>query len=228
MTYIYQFWHTLKNPSSLTYLVEKEEEHGVLQGYKKTVFFVLLLSVLLFVLRDFWGMYTERLTEMIGQGLIDRYIVARYISLIGAILLGVIYFLFYYYAVTYIISLITDIPFKRIQKVQIYVIPTLLLFNFLEFIIFSTIQFVPIFSPFSIAAIVAQFTPNLWVLYFFNQIACSTVITILIHYTFLAQWIDEGRKSLLIKLIGVQIFLAATVATFSTLPFIEWIERGLS
>ena len=138
------------------------------------------------------------------------------------------YFLFYYYVVTYIISLITDIPFKRIQKVQIYVIPTLLLFNFLEFIIFSTIQYVPLFSPFSVAAIVAQFTPNLWVLFFFNQIACSTVITIMIHYTFLAQWIDEGRKSLLIKLIAVQIFLAAIVATFSTSPFIEWIERGLS
>ena len=228
MTYIYQFWHTLKNPSSLTYLVEKEEEHGVLQGYKKTVFIVLLLSVLLFVLRDFWGMYTERLTVLIGEGLIDRYILARYISLIGAILLGIIYFLFYYYIVTYIISIITDIPFKRIQKVQIYVIPTLLLFNFLEFIIFSIIQFVPLFSPFSLAAIVAQFTPNLWVLYFFNQIACSTVITIMIHYTFLAQWIDEGHKSLLIKLIAVQIFLAAMVATFSTSPFIEWIERGLS
>ena len=193
MTYIYQFWNTLKNPSSLTYLLEKEEGDGRSQGYKKTVFFVLTLSVLLFVLRDFWGMYTERLTEIIGQGLMDRYILARYISLLGAMLLGVIYFLFHYFVVTYILSLITDIPFKRIQKVQIYVIPALLFFNFLEFIIFSSIQFVPLFSPFSVAAIVAQYTPNLWILYFFNQIACSTVITILIHYTFLVQWIDEGR-----------------------------------
>ena len=228
MTYIFQFWHTLKNPSALTYLLEKEENHGKLQGYKKAVFFVLLLAISLFVLRDIWGMYTERLTGILGQGLMDRYIVARYISIIGAVLLGVIYFIFHYYVVTYFISLLTDLPYKWIQKVQLYVLASLILFNFLEFIIFAVIQFVPIFSPFSLAAIVAQFTPNLWVLYFFNQIAFSTFITIVIQYTFLEQWIDEGRKSLLLKLFFVQIFIAAMVATFSNSPVIEWIVRGLS
>ena len=228
MTYIYQFWHTLKNPSSLHYLLEKEEDHGPLQGYKKTVFIVLLFAIILFVLRDVWGMYTERLTEIVGQGFVDLYIFARYISIVGAVLLGVLYFIFHYYIVTYFISLLTDLPFKWIQKVQLYVIASLLLFNSLEFIIFAVVQFVPLFSPFSLAAIVAQFTPNLWVLYFFNQIAFSTFITILIQYTFMEKWIEDGRKSLLLKLIFVQIFIAALVATVSISPLIEWIGRGLS
>ena len=228
MTYIFQFWHTLKNPSALTYLLEKEENHGKLQGYKKAVFFVLLLAISLFVLRDIWGMYTERLTGILGQGLMDRYIVARYISIIGAVLLGVIYFIFHYYVVTYFISLLTDLPYKWIQKVQLYVLTSLIIFNFLEFIIFAIIQFVPIFSPFSLAAIVAQFTPNLWVLYFFNQIAFSTFITIVIQYIFIEQWFEGGRKSLLLRLIVLQIFIAVIVATFSTSPYIEWIEKGLN
>jgi len=228
MTYIFQFWHTLKNPASLSYLLEKEEDHGPLQGYKKSVFVVLLLTISLFVLRDIWGMYTERLTGLLGQGFIDRYVFARYISVIGAILLGVFYFIFHYYVVTYFISLLTDIPYKWIQKVQLYVLTSLLLFNFLEFIIFAIIQYVPIFSPFSLAAIVAQFTPNLWVLYFFNQIAFSTFITIVIQYIFLEQWSDDGRKTLLSKLLAVQILIAIVVATVSISPVIEWIARGLS
>lgn len=228
MTYIYPFWNTLKNPSSLTYLLEKEEDHGPLQGYKKSVFLVLLVAILLFVLRDIWGMYTERLTEILGQGFIDRYILARYVSIVGAVLLGILYFVFYYYIVTYFISLLTDIPYKWIQKVQLYVISSLLLFNFLELIIFSVIQFVPIFSPFSLAAIVAQYTSNLWTLYFFNQIAFSTFITIVIQYIFIEQWFEGGRKSLLLRLIVLQIFIAVIVATFSTSPFIEWIEKGLN
>ena len=112
MTYIFQFWHTLKNPASLSYLLEKEEDHGPLQGYKKAVFVVFLLAISLFVLRDIWGMYTERLTEILGQGFIDRYVFARYISIFGAILLGVFYFIFHYYVVTYFISLLTDLPYK--------------------------------------------------------------------------------------------------------------------
>ena len=228
MTYVYNFWQTLKNPSTLTYLLEREEDYGNLQGYKKSVFIVFLSAILLFVSRDIWGMYTERLTGILGQGFISLYIFARYLSLIGAILLGVLYFVFHYYAVTYFISLLTNLPYKRILKVQLYVLTSLLLFNFLEFLIFSVIQYVPIFSPFSIAAIVAQFTSNLWALYFFNQIAFSTFITIVIQYTFLDQWIDEGHKSLLLKLIIVQIFIAVVVATLSTSPLIEWIGKGLS
>ena len=228
MTYIYQFWHTLKNPSALTYLLEKEEDHGKLQGYKKAVFIIFLLAIFLFVIRDVCGMYTERLTGLFGQGFIDLYIFARYLSIIGATLLGILYFVFHYYVVTYFISLLTDIPYKWIQKVQLYVVASLLLFNFLEFTLFAIIQFVPIVSPFSLAAIAAEFTSNLWVLYFFNQIAFPTFITIVIQYIFLEQWVEEGRKSLLIKLIFLQLFIAAAVATFSNSPLIEWIGRGLS
>ena len=228
MTYIYQFWHSLRNPASLSYLLKKEEEHGNLQGYKKTVFIVLLFAVFLFVLRDTWGMYTERLTEIFGQGLLDRYIFARYISIIGSILFGTLYFLFHYYVVTYFISLLTDLPYKWIQKVQLYVLASLLLFNFLEFLIFAAIQYVPIFSPFSLAAIAAQFTSSLWALYFFNQIAFPTFITIVIQYTFLEQWIGDGRKTLLLILISLQILIAVIVATVSISPLIEWIGRGLS
>lgn len=224
MNYIFSYWKTLKNPSSLTELVQGEEDYP-LKGYKKAVWIVFILTILLYVIRDVWGIYTFQLTEILVSGQMDRYVLARLLSIVGAAIVGACYFLFQYYFVSYVLSLFTDIPFRWIQKVQLYVISIIITFKCLEFIIFIIVKYTTLFSPFSAAAIFAQFTTFSWTLFFINQLNIATFLTIVIQYLFLEHW-DENRKSLLFKLIIVQLLLAMAVATISITPFYEWIGRG--
>ena len=228
VTYIYRFWHTFFNPSSLTDIIEKEEEHHAIQGYKKTVSWIFIWAIVLFAARDFWGMYTNELTVLAGQGQLQEYIAARYISLIGAIIFGMLFFVFHYFFITYMISIFTDLPFKWVKKIQVYVLFTLLAFKTIEFLLFLTIGFTPLFSVFSATAIVAQWTSNLWILFFVNQLSFVTFLTLIIQYTFLEHWDYEHRKATLIKLIFIHLLFAAITATISILPIMDWIGKGFN
>lgn len=228
MSYIYRFWHTFRNPSSLTFLIEKEEEGYALKGYRRTIITLLLLTVALFATRDIWGMYTFRLTEFLGKGQVDLYIFARYMSLFGAIIVGIIYFYFHYIIVSYIISLLTDLPYRWIQKVQLYVIAVVITLKFLEFMIFAIVQYTTIYSPFSFAAIAAQFITDNWTLFFINQLSIGMFLTVVIQYIFLVQWDAENKRGLLMKLIAIQLIFAIAVASISISPLMELFERGLS
>lgn len=228
MSYIYRFWYHLRHPDSLTFIVEKESENNKIIGYKKAFYTILLLTIALFVSRDIWGMYTSRLTELFALGEFDRYIFARYISLLGAIIMSFVYFCFHYYFITYILALLTDLPHKAIQKVQLYVIAVFILEKVLEFGIFAIAKFTTLYSPFSTAAIFAQFTTDHWLLFFINQFTVATFIAIAIQYIFLSKWVEEGKGSLLAKIISIYIISAFVISYLSISPIFKWIVRGLN
>ena len=123
MFYHYKFWHSLKNPTYFTNIVEK----GEIIGYKKRALTVFILFTLLFATREYWGMGTENLTSLFAMDLQNEYYVARVLSMLGAILWAIIYFCFHYYGVTYLLHLLTDIPYTWIKKVQLYVVAFLLI-----------------------------------------------------------------------------------------------------
>ena len=228
MTYIYRFWHHLREPSSLTNLVEMEEQKHRIIGYKKALFSLLCFTLLLFITREVWGMYTSNLTELLAQGNVDRYVFARYMSLLGIVGWSLIYFFFHYYAIAYILSLLTDIPFKWIQKVQLYVILILLLEKTIEFFVFAIAKYTTVFSPFSSAAIFAQFTSETWLLYLINQLTLGTCLAIFIQFKFLKQWTESRPMSLLIKLIAIPVICALIVGYLSVSPIFDWVVRGLN
>jgi len=54
------------------------------------------------------------------------------------------------------------------------------------------------------------------------------MLTIVVQYTFLSKWEEEAsRKLLVVKIIGIQLFMALFVGLISVLPLKEWIIRGL-
>ncbi|WP_253733015.1 hypothetical protein [Lysinibacillus sphaericus] len=81
MFYHYKFWHSLKNPTYFTNIVEK----GEIIGYKKRALTVFILFILLFAAREYWGMGTENLTSLFAMDLQNEYYVARVLSMLGAI-----------------------------------------------------------------------------------------------------------------------------------------------
>lgn len=224
MFYHYKFWHSLTHPTYFTQIVE----NGEITGYKKRSFTVFILFILLFAAREFWGMGTESLTTLFAMDFHDEYYVARLLSMVGAILWAILYFCFHYYGVTYLLHLFTEIPYKWIQTVQLYVVTFLLLEKAILFAVFYGVGYSTTFSFFSLAPLVQQFIDTDAVLFAINQLTVATVLTIVVQFTFLSKWEEEtSRKALLAKIIFLQIIMAIFVGMISVLPLQEWLIRGL-
>ena len=224
MFYHYKFWHSLINPAYFTQILE----HGKIAGYKKRSFMVFMLFILLFAAREFWGMGTESLTTLFAMDLQDDYYIARLLSMVGAILWAICYFSFHYYGVTYILHLFTEIPYKWIQKVQLYVVVFLLIEKAILFAVFFCVGYSTTFSFFSLAPLAQQFIEEDVFLFSINQFTVATVLTIIVQYTFLSRWEEEtSRKALLAKILFLQIIMAIFVGMISVLPLQEWLSRGL-
>ena len=209
-------------------MLEHEEQLEKIRGYKRALWMLFLTTLLFFAVRNIWGMHTEGLTALLANGLDDRYMFARLISLGGAILWAISFFIFHYFVITYLLHLLTDLPFKWIQKVQLYVIAFIVLEKVITFIVFAIAGFTTPFTFFSLAPMTAYFYQHEFLLYFLNQLTVATVISVFIQYTFLSQWEEESKKALLAKLILVQIGFALIVAIISVLPIFKWIEGGLA
>jgi len=203
-------------------------EAGEIRGYKKRAITVFILFMLLFAIREFWGMGTESLTSLFAMNQQDEYYTARLLSMVGAIVWGIIYYCFHYYGVTYILYLLTDIPYKWIQKVQLYVMAFLLIEKTILFAVFYAVGYSTTFSFLSLAPAVQQVLDKDVVLFIINQLTVTTVLTIIVHFTFLSKWEEASdRKALLVKIIILQVLMAVFVGLISVLPLQEWITRGL-
>lgn len=212
------------HPCNFTQAVEQ----GEIRGYKKRSFAVFILFMLLFIVREFWGMGTESLTTLFASNHSTEYYTARLLSMVGIIAWGIIYYCFHYYGVTYLLHLLTDIPYKWIQKVQLYVMVFLLIEKAILFAVFYAVGYTTNFSFFSLAPIAQQVIDTDFVLFAINHLTVATVLTIIVHYTFLSKWEEwSDHKALLAKIIGLYVVMAIFIGMISALPLQEWITRGL-
>lgn len=219
----FNYWQVLSQPSHLTYQLENSE-NGKLKGYGKWVWRMFGFTLIYFIIRNLWGMNTNHLTYLYANGEVEQYSFARFISFIGSIVLGIVFFLFYYYVVPYIIFVFTqDIEFRWIQKVQLYVIPVIIVEKLVTLFVFVMFGFATPFTFFSLAPMVSYIYYEDVLLYFLNQLTVATVVTVWIQYTFLAEW-EDRKKALLVKLIIIQLVFAILVACISILPISTWLE----
>lgn len=220
----YNYFQPLSQPSRLTYQLENSE-NGKIAGYKKWVWVIFGFTMFYYIIRNIWGMNTSHLTYLYASGQNDQYSYARLVYLIGSLMMGIVFFLFHYYVVPYILYVFTNnIEYRWIQKVQLYVIPVIIIEKFITLIIFMLFGIATPFTFFSLAPMMAYVYYADFLLYFLNQLTVATIVTVWIHYTFLSQWQDT-KKGLLAKLIGIQIVFALLIACISILPVSIWLER---
>ena len=220
----YSIWRTFVKPNPLHNALQQEMEF---KGYKLRVLLVFLLTAVFFLLRDLWGLGTEQATALFAQGIMDKYVTARYVSALGATILGMIYFAFHYYVVTYFLHLLTELPYKWIQRVQVYTICLLVAEKIIHFIVFYNVGYATNLSFLSLAPILAQWTTNEFTLFLLNQLTVGVVAVIAVQYTFLKRWNESNKGALLFKIIFVHIVIAIFVAILSVLPLQDWLVGGL-
>ena len=224
LVFNYSIWRTFVKPAPFHNALQQEMEF---KGYKLRVFLVFLAIAVFFLVRDLWGLGTEQATALFAQGFMDQYVTARYVSALGATLIGMLYFAFHYYIVTYFLYLLTELPYKWIQRVQVYVICILLVEKLIHFIVFYNVGYATNLSFLSLAPILAQWTTNEFTLFLLNQLTVGVVAIIGVQYAFLKKWNEGNNAPLLFKIIFVHIIIAIFVAIISVLPLQDWLVGGL-
>lgn len=222
MIYKYKFWHSLFNPSQFSHALDEQYE---LKGYRLRFWIIFIVTVALFLGRDLWGMGTENLTSLYASNLNDEFIFSRILSAIGATCWGILFFLFQYFGVSLILSILTDISFRAISKVQLFVIAILFVEKLVLWIIFAIAGFTTELSLFSFAPIIATFIEDNFVIYLIDYLSAATIISIALQYIFLSKWEVESKFILLIKIIVLQLFFAIIIAGIRIMPIDQWIVR---
>ncbi|CAM3133993.1 hypothetical protein FITA111629_05355 [Filibacter tadaridae] len=215
MFFDFKFWHFLTNPRDLTNKLQTSE----MRGFTKRIWIVFLIGVLLFSLREIWGMGTQSLTPLLSTMTTTDYTLARYASLVGTIIWAIIYLAFHFFGIAYILSLLTGIPFKKLLPLQLLVTGLLLLEKAVIFLVFTMIGGTANVSFLSFGPLAITFLDNLYIVFALNQITITTVLIIVLQSRFIRSYtgIPEKRNLLLI-LIGIHLVMALITAAIGFIP----------
>lgn len=215
MFFNFTFRHFLANPRQLAF----ELENSTMRGFWKRVILVFITGMLLFSLRNLWGVNTENLTPMMATMSTADYTLARYAALFGSMLWSLLYVAFHLFGVAYILSFIIGIPFKKLLPMQLLMTGLLLIEKALIFLVYYTTGTATNVSFLSFGPLAATFLELPFSIFFFNQLTLTTALIIGYQYNFIRTSTDISKKGrLLFTLIGIHIFMAIFTASIGLLP----------
>lgn len=215
MFFQFKFWYFLTNPHQLA----NQLQTSSMRGFKKRVWMVCMIGVVLFALRDGWGMTTESITPILSTMTTTDYTIARYASLIGAIIWALLYFVFHFFGMSFILSLFTAIPFKQLLPMQLLMTGILLLEKAAIILVFMMKGVATHVSFLSLGPLAITFLDYSYFTLFLNQLTLTTVLIIVFQYRFICAYtgLHEGKR-LLWLLLTLHIGMALVVAAVSFMP----------
>ena len=222
MFFEYRFWKYLFNQNELIGSLRDTKMHG----FEKRVWLVAILGVVLFALRDIWGMHTEALTSLFVGGFEDTFVIARATSLIGAIIWSILYMAFHFFGIAFLLHKITNMELSKVAVIQLFVVALLLMEKAFVFLLYVVVGYTTDFSILSFGPLAATFLDSDFFTYFFNELSIITGLVIAIQFNFLRAFTEMSARNLLIILIAIQVILALFVAGIQVLPLEAWFEGG--
>jgi len=222
MFFEFRFWKYLFNQNELIGSLKDTKMHG----FEKRVWLVALLGVVLFALRDIWGMHTEELTSIFVGGFEDTFVIARATSLIGSIIWSILYMAFHFFGIAFLLHKITNMELSKVAVIQLFVVVLLLMEKAFIFLLYVVVGYTTDFSVLSFGPLAVTFLDSDFFTYFFNELSIITGLVIAIQFRFLRAFTEMSARNLLIILIVIQVILALFIAGIQVLPLEAWFEGG--
>lgn len=214
MIFDFKFWHYFTRQGELIHNLKETE----MRRFNQRIVWILALGVLVFALREIWGMNTGSLTPFLASGMWDTYALARWTSLAGTLIWAGIYLAFHLYGVALLFNKITDMPWRAALVMQSYVVALLIIEKALIFLLFAVAGVTMSVSVFSFGPMAATFIEVPFLTFFFNQLTVFTALIIAIQYRFVRNFTEISPKKLLFGLILIHTIVALIVAAFSFIP----------
>ncbi|WP_261384257.1 hypothetical protein [Planococcus sp. CPCC 101016] len=210
----FRFWHFFPRQGQLIHNIQ----HTEMRNINKRIACIIAIGLLVFAIREIWGMNTDSLTPLLAAGMWDAYTLARWTSLLGTLLWAGFYLAFHLYGAAFLFSKILKMPWRAAIIMQTYVTALLVIEKGLIFLLFALTGYTMSVSIFSFGPIAATFLDNNFLIYFFNQLTLFTSLIIAVQYRFIRSFTKINPKLILLGLILLHIFAALIVASFSLIP----------
>lgn len=216
MFFDYRFWHFLTRP----YELASQLQTGTMRHFNKRLFIVFLAGIILFAIREIWGMGTEALTSLMTTMTTTDYIIARYASLAGTFIWSILYIAFHIFGVSLILSTLTKIPYQKLVPLQVLVTGVLLMEKAVLFIVFALKGVTVGLSFLSFGPLAVTVMENWYLILFMNQLTITSALIITLQYRFIRGFLVDGRwKEQLWILIGLHVAMAIITAAVAFIPF---------
>lgn len=220
MIFDFRFWHYFTRQGELIHNLQ----NGEMRQFNKRLSWILAFGILVFALREIWGMNTGSLTPYLAQGQWAEYTLARWISLAGTLIWAGIYLAFHLYGSAFLFSKFLKIPWRAALVMQTYVVGILVVEKALTFIVFALVGYTMPVSLFSFGPLAATFIGIPVLTYFFNQLTVFTALIISVQYRYLRSFTTYSPKLILFGLIVLHLVLAFAVASLSYIPLGEMLS----
>ena len=197
-----------------------------MRGFQSRVWFVAIFGVILYALRDIWGLHTEELTALFVNGYEDTFTIARITSLIGTIIWSLLYMGFHFFIIAFILHKITNVELSKVAVLQLFVVALLLMEKAFNFFLYAIVGYATDYSVLSFGPLAATFLEHSYFNHFFNELSLITALIIALQFHFLRAFTTLSARNLFILLIVIQVILSLISAGFEVLPIESWIEGG--
>lgn len=223
MFFEFRFWKYLFNRNDL--LVSLKDD-ATMRDFQSRVWFVAIFGVLLYALRDIWGLHTEGLTALFVNGYEDTFTIARIISLIGTIIWSLLYMAFHFFVISFILCKLTKVELSKVAVLQLYVVALLLMEKAFNYFLYTVVGYATDYSILSFGPLAATFIEHTYFNYFFNELSLITGLIIAIQFQFLRAFTAMSTRNLFLLLLVIQVILAFVTAGLEILPIETWVEGG--
>lgn len=223
MFFEFRFWKYLFNRNDL---IISLKDDATMRGFQSRVWFIAIFGILLYALRDIWGLHTEELTALFVNGYEDTFTIARIVSLIGTIIWSLLYMGFHFFGIAFILHKVTDVELSKVAVLQLFVVALLLMEKAFNFFLYTIVGYATNYSVLSFGPLAATFIEHSYVNYFFNELSLITGLIIAIQFHFLRSFTTMSTRNLFLLLLIIQVILAFITAGFEVLPIESWIEGG--
>ncbi|WP_077591022.1 hypothetical protein [Planococcus lenghuensis] len=201
-----------------------------MRHFGRRLAWIWLIGLLVFAVREIWGLGTAGLTPILAAGQWDTYTIARWTSLLGTLVWAVLYLAFHTYIIALLFRLFMRMPWRAALVMQAYAVSLLIFEKALILAVFSALGYTVLLSFLSLGPLAATFLHEPFLILFFNQLTIITALIIGIQYRYARAFTTWKPWLILTVLILAHIVGALITASMSYVPFDDiltgFMERG--
>jgi hypothetical protein len=182
--------------------------------WKKTILFI-LLSGLIFGFNAYFGVDSEYLSKKLTAIPRAEYEMNKTLFLAGQILQGLFFGAIMLFLPALFFWTVTDLEFKRLLTIQLFIMPILLLEKLLVLPMALYLGLTKVSSPFSLGVIAQYITGNEFIIHFLAYISIFKIWAIFIEYKYLKAMTDKNPKIIVLLILAIHLVIWLFAALFS-------------
>lgn len=175
----------------------------------------ILLSGLIFGFSAYLGVDSEYLSKKLTSIPRAEYEMNKLLFLTGQIIQGLVFGAIMHFLPALFFWTVTDLEFKRLLTIQLFIMPILLLEKLLIIPMALYLGLTKISSPFSLGIIGQYLTGNEFVIHFLAYISLFKIWTIFIEYKYLKAMSDQNPKIILLLILAINLIIWLFAALLS-------------